>query len=150
LLVKKERQAYFNFINSLNSEYTKKEYGYCLDNFLNHSKLDLNKFLKLPEDKKQRRKELEDIIQKATGTHTGNLEGGHLHFRNPTPDNSHSGTHGGSFTWDLFCDLSLEELGELQNKRYYTEKSTGQIKDSTGQRVAYDHSTKRVETTKDR
>jgi hypothetical protein len=104
----------------------------------------------LSEDKKERRKQLEDIVQKATGTHTGNLEQGHLHFRNPAPDNNHSGTHGGSFTWDIFCDLSLEELGELQNKRYYTEKSTGAIKDATGQRVAYDHSTKRVETTKDR
>jgi hypothetical protein len=84
------------------------------------------------------------------GTHTGNLEKGHLHYRNPDSSNNHSGTHGGSFTWDLFCDLSLDELGELQNKSYYTEKATGQIKDRTGQRVAYDHSTKRVETTKDR
>jgi hypothetical protein len=46
--------------------------------------------------------------------------------------------------------LSIEELGELQNKNYYVEKETGQIKDRTGQRVAYDHSTKKVEPTKDR
>jgi hypothetical protein len=104
----------------------------------------------LSEDKKERRKQLEDIVSKCTGTHTGNLERGHLSYRNPSPDNSHSGTHGGMFTWDIFCDLSIEELGELQNKRYYTEKSTGQVKDSTGARVAYDHSTKKVETTKDR
>ncbi|MDW3654145.1 MAG: hypothetical protein QOK61_06295 [Nitrososphaeraceae archaeon] len=54
-------------------------------------------YIFLSEDKKERRKQLEDIIQKATGTYKGNLENGHLHFRNPTPDNNHSGTHGGSF-----------------------------------------------------
>jgi adenylylsulfate kinase-like enzyme len=70
-----------------------------------------------------------------------------LSYRNTTPNNDHSGTHGDSFNWNIFCELSLEELGELQNKSYYTEKSTGQIKDRTGQRVAYDHSTKKVETT---
>jgi hypothetical protein len=43
--------------------------------------------------------------------------------------------------------MSIEELGELQNKNYFTEKSTGQIKDRAGQRVAYDPSTKKVETT---
>jgi hypothetical protein len=107
-------------------------------------------YILLSADKKERRKQLEDIIQKATGTYTGNLERGHLHYRNPSPDNNRMGGHGGSFTWDLFCDLSIEELGELQNKRYYTERSTGQIKDATGQRVAYDHSTKKVEITKDR
>jgi hypothetical protein len=108
-------------------------------------------YIFLSEDKKERRKQLEDIIQKATGTNTHTLGTGHrLHYRNPSQDNNHSGTHGGSFTWDLFCDLSLEELGELQNKNYYTEKSTGQIKDRTGQRVAYDPSTKKVEVTKDR
>jgi hypothetical protein len=48
-----------------------------------------------------------------------------------------------AFTWEVFCDLSIEELGELQNKNYYTEKSTRAIKDRTGQRVAYDHSTKK-------
>jgi len=106
-------------------------------------------YIFLSEDKKERRKQLQDIIQNAPGTYTGNLKG-FLSYRNPTPDNNHSGSHGGMFNWDQFCDLSIEELGECQNKAYYTEKETGHIKDVTGQRVAYDYSTKKVETTKDR
>jgi hypothetical protein len=90
------------------------------------------------------------LYKKSTGTNTRTLENHHLHYRNSSPNNNHYGTHGGSFTSDLFCDLSIEELGELQNKNYYTERSTGAIKDRPGQRVAYDHSTKKVETTKDR
>jgi hypothetical protein len=104
-------------------------------------------YIFLPEGAKERRAFLEDIVKNATGTYIGNLNiGGHLSYRNPTPNNDHSGTHG-DCKWDQFCDLSLEELGELQNKNYYTEKSTGQIKDRTGARVSYDHSTKKVETT---
>jgi hypothetical protein len=108
-------------------------------------------YIFLSEDKKERRKQLEDIIQKATGTHKGNLEtGGHLAYRNPSPNNDrHQGYHGGSFSWDMFCDLSIEQLAELQNKRYYTDDA-GVIRDATGQRVAYDPSTKKVEVTKDR
>jgi hypothetical protein len=102
-------------------------------------------YIFLPEAAKERRAFLEDIVKNATGTYTGNLNtGGHLCYRNPSPDNGRSGTHG-DVKWDQFCDLSLEELGDLQNKNYYTEKSTGAIKDRTGQRVAYDHSTKKVE-----
>lgn len=104
-------------------------------------------YIFLPETAKERRAFLEDILKKATGTQPGNLNtGGHLCYRNPSPDNGRSGTRG-DCKWDQFCDLSLEELGELQNKNYYTEKSTGQIKDRTGARVAYDHSTKKVEAT---
>ena len=104
-------------------------------------------YIFLPETAKERRAFLEDIVKNATGTYIGNLNtGAHLVYRNPSPDNGRSGTRG-DCKWDQFCDLSLEELGELQNKNYYTERSTGAIKDSTGQRVAYDHSTKKVETT---
>lgn len=105
-------------------------------------------YIFLSEDKKERRKQLEDIVQKATGTYKGNLEAGHLHFRNPTPDNNHSGTHGGSFKWNQFCDLSIEELGEAQNKRYYTEKSTGILKDIDGKRVEWNRSTGKLEAIK--
>lgn len=105
-------------------------------------------YIFLTEDKKERRKQLEDIVQKATGTYTGNLERGHLHYRNPSPDNSHSGSHGGGFTWNQFCDLSIEELGECQNKRYYKEKSTGILKDKDGQRVDYNQSTGKIEAIK--
>lgn len=39
-------QEYFNFINSLNAEHTKKLYAYCLEQFLNYCKLkDLHSFL---------------------------------------------------------------------------------------------------------
>lgn len=94
---------------------------------------------------------LNDLVENAIGTSIANLGlGGHLSYRNPSPNNDHSGTHGGAFSWKIFTELSLEELGELQNKNYYTEKATGAIKDRTGQRVAYDHSTKKVEPTKDR
>ena len=104
-------------------------------------------YIFLSEDKKERRKQLEDIVQKATGTYKGNLKD-HLSYRNPSPDNSHSGTHGGGFTWDAFCDLSIEELGEVQNKNYYKEKSTGILKDKDGQRVDYNQSTGRLEAIK--
>lgn len=43
--------VYFNFINTLNSELTKKKYTYYLEQFLQYCKLDLDKFLKLPQDK---------------------------------------------------------------------------------------------------
>jgi hypothetical protein len=99
-------------------------------------------------DKKERRKQLEDILQKATGTYKGNLEIHRLHYRNPSPNNDHSGTHGGSFTWNQFCDLSIEELGEAQTKNYYKEKSTGILKDRTGVRVQYDQSTGKIEAIK--
>lgn len=44
-------KEYFNFINSLNSEDTKRQYIYNLQRFLKYSKLDLNKFLKLSDQK---------------------------------------------------------------------------------------------------
>jgi hypothetical protein len=83
-------------------------------------------YIFLSEDKKERRKQLEDLVSKCIGTHTGNLERGHLSYRNPSPDNSHSGTHGGDFNWDQFCDLSIEELGECQNKRCKAYKEISQ------------------------
>jgi hypothetical protein len=105
-------------------------------------------YIFLPDKKEERIKFLNDLVQKATGTSIGNLgTGGHLSYRMPSPNNDHSMTHGGSFSWNIFCSLSLEELGELQNQNYYTEKETGAIKNGKGQRVAYDHSTKKMETT---
>jgi hypothetical protein len=75
---------------------------------------------------------LNDIIQKSIGTHTRNLErGGHLSYRNPSPNNDHSGTHGGSYSWNQFCDLSIEELGECQEKNYYRDSSDN-LKDKDG------------------
>ena len=49
-MVRKEKE-YFNFLNSIDSEFTKRQYNYSLTRFLKHYKLDLSKFLKLPETK---------------------------------------------------------------------------------------------------
>ncbi len=106
-------------------------------------------YIFLSEDKKQRRKQLEEIIEKATGTSTATLSSqNRLSYRNPSPDNGLSGTHGGSFNWDQFCDLSIEELGECQNKNYYSEKSSGILKDKDGHRVEYNRSTGKLEAIK--
>ena len=48
-ILKVESQTYFNFINSLDSEYTKKMYRFCVSKFLLYYKLDLISFLKLPQ-----------------------------------------------------------------------------------------------------
>lgn len=45
-----ESKAYFNFINSLSSESTKKSYKLCLEKFLIHYQIDLISLLKLPQD----------------------------------------------------------------------------------------------------
>ena len=41
--------AYFNFINSLNSQSTRKAYVFCIDKFLSHYNIDLESLLKLPQ-----------------------------------------------------------------------------------------------------
>ena len=41
----------------------------------------------------------------------------------------------------MFCDLSLKELGEVQQKGYYKEEKTGLLKDKDGVRVKYDDNT---------
>jgi hypothetical protein len=105
-------------------------------------------YIFLSEDKKERRKQLEGIIQKATGTYAGNLERGHLSFRQANPDNNHSGGHGGMLTWNQFCDLSLKEGLEVQDKSYYKEESTGILKDKDGLRVKFDDNTGKLEAIK--
>lgn len=42
-------QVFFNFINTLHSEATKESYKFCLEKFLNHNRIDLLSFLKLPQ-----------------------------------------------------------------------------------------------------
>ena len=42
-------EAYFNFINSINSDVTRKNYEYCMSRFLKYCNLDLNSLLKLPQ-----------------------------------------------------------------------------------------------------
>jgi hypothetical protein len=102
-------------------------------------------YIFLPEDKKERRAFLEDIVKKATGTYINNI---HCYYRNPSPNNDHSGTHG-PLSFDNLCDLSIGQSGQLQGNRYYTDDA-GIIRDGSGQRVAYDPSTKKVEVSKGR
>lgn len=49
-LLDEQSSVYFNFINSLNSEATKKSYKFCIEKFLGYYKLDLELFLKLPQE----------------------------------------------------------------------------------------------------
>jgi hypothetical protein len=42
--------AYDNFVNSINSEETKEQYEYCLTQFLKYCQMNLDSFLKLPQD----------------------------------------------------------------------------------------------------
>jgi integrase len=49
MLVQQEKEAYFNFVNSINSDVTRKNYEYCLSKFLKYCNLDLDSLLKLPQ-----------------------------------------------------------------------------------------------------
>ncbi len=64
------------------------------------------------------------------------IERGRLHYRQPSSKNDHSGSHGGSFNWNTFCDLSIEELGELWSKGYY--KKDNHYYDSDGYTMRWD------------
>ena len=44
-----QSKAYFNFINSLDSNITRKSYEFCLKKFLNHYNMDLESFLRLSQ-----------------------------------------------------------------------------------------------------
>lgn len=43
-------KSYFNFINSLKSESTRKSYTYCMEKFLGHYEKDLDQFLRLSQE----------------------------------------------------------------------------------------------------
>ena len=45
-----QSRAYYNFINSLKSESTRKSYTYCIEKFLGHYEKDLDQFLRLSQD----------------------------------------------------------------------------------------------------
>ena len=44
-----QSEAYYNFINSLNSQSTRKSYEFCIEKFLSHYSIDLESLLKLPQ-----------------------------------------------------------------------------------------------------
>jgi integrase len=48
-VIDENSEVFFNFINSLHSDSTKKSYRFCLEKFLNHYRIDLLSFLKLPQ-----------------------------------------------------------------------------------------------------
>ena len=41
-----QEEAYFNFVNSINSDATRRNYEYCMSRFLEYCNLDLNSFLR--------------------------------------------------------------------------------------------------------
>jgi len=45
-----QSKAYFNFINSLKTESTRKSYTFCIEKFLGHYEKDLDQFLRLSQD----------------------------------------------------------------------------------------------------
>lgn len=45
-----QSKAYFNFINSLKSESTRRSYTFCIEKFLGHNENDLDQFLRLSQD----------------------------------------------------------------------------------------------------
>ena len=102
----------------------------------------------LSENKKERRKFLEDLLAQYPDTTPEQVAyGGHLAYRQPTHDNKHSGGHGGSFNWDQFCDLSLRELGEVQTKNYYVDEK-GTLRDKDGVQAEYNRNSGKIEAIK--
>jgi len=50
MLVQGESEdAYYNFVNSINSDATRKNYEYCMSRFLKYFNLDLDSLLKLSQ-----------------------------------------------------------------------------------------------------
>jgi integrase len=49
LVQQQQQESYFNFVNSINSDVTRKNYEYCLSKFLKNCNLDLDSLLKLPQ-----------------------------------------------------------------------------------------------------
>jgi hypothetical protein len=90
---------------------------------------------------KERRKQLEDILEKYPDTVPEELN---LQFRQGNPKNNHHSAHRGSFSWDQFCDLSIKELGEVQKKGYYAD-TNNITRDKDGQRVEWNKNTGKME-----
>jgi integrase len=49
MLVQPREEAYFNFVNSINSDATRRNYEYCMSRFLKYCNLDLDSLLKLSQ-----------------------------------------------------------------------------------------------------
>jgi hypothetical protein len=48
-VLQEQSKAYFNFLNSLHSDYTKASYKFFSEKFLNHYRIDLLSFLESPQ-----------------------------------------------------------------------------------------------------
>ena len=88
-------------------------------------------YIFVPEEPKARRKFLEELIKESPGTEIANCI---FSFRQPNYDNNHTSQHD-NVSWNNFCDLSVEQLSELQSKRYYKEGPN--LKDKDGYVVSY-------------
>jgi len=105
-------------------------------------------YIFLPENKADRKKFLEDLLKTSVTSPDNLAYGAHLSYRQAHPENNHTSQHGGQFNWSQFCDLSLRELGEVQQTGYYKEEKTGLLKDGQGRRVKYDDNTGKLEAIK--
>ena len=88
-------------------------------------------YIFLSEQPKERRKFLEELIKESPGTEIANCI---FSFRQSNYDNNHTSQHD-NVSWNNFCDLNIDQLSELQGKRYYKEGSN--LKDKDGYVVSY-------------
>jgi hypothetical protein len=66
-----------------------------------------------------------------------------LIYRTPNAANNHSSSRGPVYNWTNFTELSLEQLGELQSKKYYRD-SKNTLRDQDQNMVSYDSNTNKV------
>lgn len=114
------------------------ETGQKIGSYVNHGSK-WNHTIFLSENQKERVKQLNDLVEQWHDTFVEELN---LQYRQLNSENTHDSQRGGSFTWDQFCDLSLQQLGESQGKGYYKDD-----KNTTRQKwvmVEYNRSTGKV------
>ena len=98
----------------------------------------------VPEKKEERVKFLNDILDSNPETFLEELvAGSHLLYRQPNGNNNHASQRGSAGSWKNFTELSVEQLGQLQGKGYFTDdKNT--LRDKDGVMVEYNRSTCKV------
>ena len=73
-------------------------------------------YLFLEQNPKQRKIQLEKLFKDAGS----NPQHCVFNFRQSNPDNNHASKHG-PISWTQFCDLTFQQMAELQDKRYYSD-----------------------------
>lgn len=115
------------------------ETGKKIGTYVNHGSI-YEHTIFLSENQKERVKQLNDLIEQWSSTF---VEEVNLQYRQPNSQNNHGSQRGGSFTWEQFCNLSLQQLGDIQGKGYYKDdKNT--LRDRNGVMVEYNRSTGKV------